>query len=344
MRIECFSDPDIFTTLESEWNTLLSRSITDTIFLTNEWQRTWWKHLGSGELYVLTFRDDAGTLLGIAPLFAEATRTGTRTLALVGCVEVSDYLDVIVASEHAPRVYTALLDTLLHADFPEWEWLHLCNLPAASPTCTQLKTLAEARGLTVQQGVGDVAPLLELPATWEAYLELLDKKQRHEIRRKLRRIEEVQARWYTIDRADILEQAVSDFIDLHKKSRPDKNMFMDARRRDFFQDLARVLFARGWLQLAFLDIHGAPAAAIMNFIYNNDVLVYNSGYDPVQYGAYSPGIVLFARSIQDAIAAGRRRYDFLRGNEEYKYRLGAHDTLVMELHIQRKKIARRKKD
>jgi CelD/BcsL family acetyltransferase involved in cellulose biosynthesis len=336
MQIEWFSDSHIFVTLESEWNALLRRSFTDTIFLTNEWQRTWWEHLGTGELCVITFREDDGTLIGIAPLFAETTNTGECALALVGCVDVSDYLDVIVAYEHSARVYQALLDTLQRADFPAWDWLHLCNLPAASPTNTHLKALAEARGWTVQHGVRDVAPILELPATWEAYLESLDKKQRHEIRRKLRRVEEVQARWYTIDRADALDQAVSDFVELHKKSRPDKNMFMDARMRGFFEQMARRLFARGWLQLSFLEIYGARAAAIMNFIYNNNVLVYNSGYDPVAYGAYSPGIVLFACSIQDAIAAGRRCYDFLRGNEEYKYRLGARDTLVMELHLRRK--------
>lgn len=336
MHIEWFSHPEIFARLEREWNTLLTRSVTDTIFLTHEWQRTWWECLGEGELCLVTVREDDGTLCGLAPLFAETTNQGERALAIVGCVDVSDYLDVIVAREHSERVYAALLDTLLRPDFPPWDWLHLCNLPAASPTNTQLKMLAEARGLTVQHGVRDVAPMLELPTTWDAYLEALDKKQRHEIRRKLRRVNQAPTRWYTIDRADALDQAIGDFVELHKQSRPDKHVFMDARMRGFFEQVARVLFARGWLQLSFLEIHGARAAAIMNFIYNNDVLVYNSGYDPVQYGAYSPGIVLFACSIQDAIAAGRRRYDFLRGNEEYKYRLGAHDTLVMELHIQRK--------
>lgn len=336
MQIEWFSEPEIFARLEREWNALLTRSVTDTIFLTYEWQRTWWECLNEGELCLVTFRQDDGVLVGIAPLFVETTSTGERALALVGCVDVSDYLDVIVAREHTQAVYAALLDTLLRNDFPRWDWLHLCNLPAASPTNTQLKTLAEARGLMVQHGVRDVAPILELPTTWDAYLDALDKKQRHEIRRKLRRVQETQPRWYTIGRAADLDQAVADFIELHKKSRPDKNVFMDARMRGFFERMARTLFAHDWLQLSFLEIHNARAAAILNFIYNNDVLVYNSGYDPVQYGAYSPGIVLFAYSIQDAIAAGRRRYDFLRGNEEYKYRLGARDTLVMELHLHRK--------
>ncbi|MCI0476751.1 MAG: GNAT family N-acetyltransferase [Anaerolineales bacterium] len=335
MKIEWYTDPTIFDELEPEWNTLLARSVSDTLFLTNEWQRTWWRHLGTGNLRVITLREDDGTLLGIAPLFAETGSDGAKSLSLVGCVDVSDYLDLIVARGAEARVYAALLDTLTHADFPAWDWLSLCTLPAASPANTQLKALAEVRGLTVQHGLHDVSPMIELPETWDAYLETLDKKQRHEVRRKLRRIEEAQARWYTIDAADALDQAVTDFVELHKRSRPDKNLFMDARMRGFFGEMARVLFARGWLQLSFLEISGARAAAIMNFVYHNDILVYNSGYDPVQYGAYSPGIVLFARSIQDALTAKRRQYDFLRGNEEYKYRFGARDIQVMELQIGR---------
>jgi CelD/BcsL family acetyltransferase involved in cellulose biosynthesis len=108
---------------------------------------------------------------------------------------------------------------------------------------------------------------------------------------------------------------------------------MDGRMQGFFLDMARCLQSRGWLQLCFLEIEGARAATILNFVYQNDVLVYNSGYDPVKYGPYSPGIVLFAFSLQDAIAAKRRRFDFLRGDEEYKYRFGAHNTNVYELHL-----------
>jgi CelD/BcsL family acetyltransferase involved in cellulose biosynthesis len=335
MKIEWFTDATVFAKLEPEWNPLLARSISDTLFLTNEWQRTWWKHLGNDNLCVITFREDDGTLIGIAPLFAETTSDHAKTFSLVGCVDVSDYLDLIVAAGHEEHVYAALLDTLCRADFPAWDWLHLCTVPAASPTNTQLKALAEARGLPTRHHLHDVSPLVDLPETWDAYLETLDKKQRHEVRRKLRRVADAPTRWYSIDSMEALDQAVADFVELHKKSRPDKNLFMDTRMRAFFGEIARTLFARGWLQLSFLEIADARAASILNFVYHNDILVYNSGYDPIQYGTYSPGIILFARSIQDAIEAKRRRYDFLRGDEEYKYRFGARDTQVMELHIGR---------
>ena len=339
MKIDWFTDAAVFEQLKPEWNALLARSVSDTVFLTREWQSVWWRHLGGGELRVITFRTDAGELLGIAPLFGETGTDGARHLSLIGCVDVSDYLDLIVARGAETQVYAALLETLARADFPAWDWLHLCTLPAASPTNAALDALAQARGWRTQTGLHDVAPVIDLPETWDAYLNTLDKKQRHEVRRKLRRVEEAETRWLTIDAADALDRAVTDFVELHKRSRPDKNVFMDARMQTFFAEIARELFAAGWLQLSFLEIGGARAAAILNFVYRNEVLVYNSGYDPALYGAYSPGIVLFARSIQDAIAARRRRYDFLRGNEEYKYRFGAHDTQVLELHLNRQATA-----
>lgn len=331
MKVRVFTDSSAFEKLQPEWNALLHHSVSDTLFLTWEWQSTWWQHLGAGEPCIIALREEDGALAGIVPFFWEKP----RILALIGCIDVSDYLDAMVAQGCEARVYGALLDVLASADFPSWEMVHFCNLPAASPTNTRLKSLAEARGWQTDWHLHDVSPVIELPATWDAYLAGLDKKQRHEIRRKLRRVEEAHARWHVVTPDEPLDTAVADFIELHKKSRPDKHLFMDARMRSFFVAMARQLHVRGWLQLAFLEIEGARAAAIFNFVYQDRVLVYNSGYDPERYGHLSPGAVLFARSIQDAIAQKRRVYDFLRGDEEYKYRFGAQNTNVYGLHIRR---------
>ncbi len=333
MKIKWFLDGTAFEELASEWNSLLARSASDTVFLTHEWQVTWWRNLGQGELRIITFREADDTLIGIAPLCAHTDAEGRTVLAVIGCVDVSDYLDLIIARGNEARVSAALLDTLARDDFPTWQVLRLCTTPAASLALAELQTQARARGLAVECKRHDVAPIIDLPTTWDAYLETLDKKQRHEVRRKLRRVEEAPMRWYTIETADALDAAVLDFIELHKKSRPAKNLFMDNRTQNFFVEIARALFARGWLQLCFLEIAGVRAATIWNMVYQNLVLVYNSGYDPIQYGSYSPGIVLFAFAIRDAIAAQHQQFDFLRGNEEYKYRFGAKDTQVFELSI-----------
>ncbi len=334
MKIEIFEDGSAFEKLKAEWNMLLHKSVTDSLFLSWEWQSAWWQTLGGGKACIITFREENGVLVGIAPMYWEDAEGGGIALSQVGC-SVSDYLDVVIAKGSVGQVYTALLDTLTRADFPHWDVANFCNLPGASPANSQFKSVAEARGMKTDWRVQTVAPIIPLPATWEDFLATLDKKQRHEVRRKLRRIEELPTRWYMIDRTEDIDAAVADFADLHRKSSADKGAFMTTQMEGFFLQVCRRLFPCHWLQLQFLEVEGARAASMLNFVYNNNVLVYNSGYDPEKYGQYSPGIILNARAIQDAIVAKRAVFDFLRGDEEYKYRFGAHNTNVYELHIRR---------
>jgi CelD/BcsL family acetyltransferase involved in cellulose biosynthesis len=163
---------------------------------------------------------------------------------------------------------------------------------------------------------------------------LLDKKQRHELRRKLRRAEsEADTRFIVVGTEHDLRAEMRRFVELHQKSTPEKDEFMDPQMQGFFFDVASVLQAKGWLQLTFLEIDGHRAASLLNFDYGNSILVYNSGYDPAQFSYLSPGIVVTARCIEHAIALGRGKFDFLRGDEVYKYRFGAQDTKVHRLLI-----------
>jgi CelD/BcsL family acetyltransferase involved in cellulose biosynthesis len=103
----------------------------------------------------------------------------------------------------------------------------------------------------------------------------------------------------------------------------------------FFKAVVVELAQAGWLKLFFIEINGIKAAALLCFDYSNEFLVYNSGYDPEQFADLSPGNVLVSYSIQEAIRLGRRRYDFLRGDEVYKFRFGAEAEPVYDLHITR---------
>jgi CelD/BcsL family acetyltransferase involved in cellulose biosynthesis len=332
MQIEIFENGSAFEILKSEWNGLLRESATDSMFLSWEWQSAWWQTLGGGKACIITFRDPNGKLVGIAPMFWEDAQGGGVALSQMGC-SVSDYLDVMVAKGHVDHVYTALIETLTGTDFPHWDAVNFCNLPEASPMNDQFRTMAEAHGLIADHRVQTVSPFIALPATWDEYLATLDKKQRHEVRRKLRRVEEVPTRWYIIERAEEIDEAVKDFVALHRKSSADKGAFMTSEMEGFFLEICRRLLPAGWLQLQFLEVEGVRAAAMLNFVYQNNVLVYNSGYDPEKYGQFSPGIILNAHSIQDAISSKRRVFDFLRGDEEYKYRFGAQNTNVYEMHL-----------
>jgi CelD/BcsL family acetyltransferase involved in cellulose biosynthesis len=335
LSVQTYHDAGGFETLAGEWSDLLHRSSANTIFLTLEYQRTWWHGLGKGELLILAVRDEE-ELIGIIPLFATTDPGGQRSLATVGCVEVADYLDFIVAQGREEEVYAALVDYLVGPNAPAWDLLDLCNIHQDSPTLTVLPALAEARGWTVETTRDDVCPIVRLPGTWEDYLEMLAGKQRREIRRKLRHTGgQTDVDWYIVGPEHDLEVEVEAFLDLMAASALDKADFLTPRMRDFFRRLSRVTYDAGWLQLVFLTIRGQKAAAYLNFIYDNRVLVYNSGLDWQNFPRAGAGIILTAYCIQHAIEQGREVFDFMQGGERYKYQFGGQDVEVRRLIIRK---------
>lgn len=333
---------DGFAALKAEWNTLLQRSRYNTIFLTYEWQTTWWECLGVGELWIVAFRRaDTDALVGIAPLYLVTPDggrwAGKRKFNLVGCIEVSDYLDIIVEKEWEEAVHAAFYAWLCSADAPAWDVLDLCNLPQDSLTYRLFPNVVNDAIYRVDVSQEDVAPQFVLPLQYDTYLqEQVEKKQRHEIRRKQRRAErETTVDFYYVGPQDNLAAEMDDFVALQQASREDKAEFMTPEMRHFFGVMAQRMQEVGWLRLCFLSINGEKAASLLAFEYNRRYLLYNSGFDPDAYSHLSPGWVLVAYTIQYAIAVGCQVFDFMQGNEEYKYRFGSQDYSVMRVLVSR---------
>jgi CelD/BcsL family acetyltransferase involved in cellulose biosynthesis len=329
MKISVFNDPSCFDVLAVEWSQLLEKSVSKTIFLTPQWQKTWWSALGEGELYVMTFHDDDNTLIGIAPLFYPEP----ERISVVGYKEVTDYVDVIFAKGHEEVCFAALLDHLALVA-PQWVEFIMYNVPEFSVTHRVLPQSAGKIGWKTEVKIEDVCPQITLPTSFDDYLNMLDGKERRELQRKLRRASEETKIVYSTDSAT-LDQDVADFIRLMMASTFAKSDFMNPRMEQYFYAQARAMFNAGWLQLAFLEVEGERAAAYLNFVYDRQVLVYNSGLDPRKFAYLSPGQVLIARLIEQAIAEGNRVFDFLQGTEEYKYKLGGKDIKVFNVAIAR---------
>jgi CelD/BcsL family acetyltransferase involved in cellulose biosynthesis len=331
LSISTYHDTSVFEELAGEWNELLNRSAANTVFLTLEFQRVWWRYLGDGELLVVTMRD-SGELVGIAPLFVAENAEGERVMATIGCVEVADYLDLIAAQGREKDVYTALVDYLMWPEAPAWDVLGLCNIHQDSPTLAILPALVEAQGWTVSITKEDVCPVAQLPPTWDEYLLTLKKKHRHELRRKLRRAEtEEELSWYIAGSEHDVSSEIEDFLDLMAGSAPEKAEFLTPQMRSFFRQLANVMHDAGWLQLTFLKVGGEKVAAYFHFVYAGRVLVYNSGLNWQDFPQLSAGIVLAAYNIRHAIEQGIKVFDFMQGNERYKYHLGGKDAEVRRL-------------
>jgi CelD/BcsL family acetyltransferase involved in cellulose biosynthesis len=326
--------------LAPEWNALLEQTATHVPFMRYEYLNLWWQTRGGGEwpdaeLVLVVARQD-GRLAAAAPLFFTPDWQGRPALLLVGSIEVSDYLDLLVRSEDLPAFLDALLPFLRDAGLPDWQALDLYNLLDDSPTIPALERAARSVGWRCTSEKLQHSPYIPLPGDWEAYLSTVDKKQRHEIRRKLRRAENslVPVDWYIVRNGDSLDGHITDFMDLMRMD-PDKERFLTPAMEEHMRKTAHFAAKVDSLNLAFLDIDGVKAAGYMSFDFLNRLWVYNSGINWQDYSEYSPGWVLLGHLLRWANQEGREAFDFMRGDEDYKYRFGAVDRFVMRVIVER---------
>lgn len=321
-----------------EWNALVAVGVTNAPFLRHEYLSTWWQTRGGGEWpaeaqLCLVSAERDGQLVGIAPLFFSDGK-----LWLLGSVEISDYLDLVASPEDLPHFVAGLLDWLDSSDSaPPFAWsaLEWVNLPENSPTLSALEAESAKRGWSYAAEVYEPTPSIPLPGDFEAYLAGIDKKQRHEIRRKMRRVEEseVPVRWYIVDDAAALDREADAFLALMGQD-PDKQAFLTPEMRRMMHDLICCAFEENCLLMAFMEVGGEKAAGYLVFDYLERLWVYNSGFDR-RFMEYSPGWVLLGYLLQWANEHKRTEFDFMRGNEDYKYRFGAVDRFVTRVTLNR---------
>jgi hypothetical protein len=178
----------------------------------------------------------------------------------------------------------------------------------------------------------DVSPYLLLPADWETYLSQLRKKDRSELRRKLKRLATAEPS-YSFEAGSTSN--VADFVRLHRLSDPAKAQFMTTEMVAVFDQLATAEYEGGWQwQFGFLSLAGQRVAAVAYFIKPGaKILLYNSGYDPA-FSQLSVGLGIKAHLVKVALETGCREYDFLRGSERYKYDLGAQTRQLYRVYLQ----------
>ena len=258
----------------------------------------------------------------------------------------ADYATILAAPEDLSAVASALADYCGGDGDPEhpdpWDAVDLRRLrtgdPAAEALAAAFGTREIERDWTMNIETEEVCPVAPLPASgdFEEYLAGLGKKERHEIRRKVRRAESAGEVLLT-DSPDPLADLEA-FIDLHQKRWGADGLFPDtpggAHSRVFFRRLFELLGPGSPLHLAFLTVDGRRIAAGVAFETADALLYYNAGVDP-EARELSPGVVMVERFVRRALETGKRRMDFLRGNEPYKYEWGAVDEPIQRLLVRR---------
>lgn len=303
------------------WKRLLEGDPNKHVFSTPEWARMWWEEFGSGkELCILTMhRDDE--CVAVVPLYRKVEE-GRKILRFVGGIDLTDYLGPICKVEDRDDVAAALVDWLAETDI-EWDELDAHNMPVPFGFAEFLVERADRRGFAFHLDQEETSAILPLPSDWEEYVQGLASKDRHELRRKRRRLmrdhHDAKVRRAT---EESLETDLRIFVDMHRGAEGHKGHFMSPEVATFFERVAREFMPLGWLRLDFLEIGGRALATTFGFQIDRTLYLYNSAYEP-DAARISPGLFLVSELVKGAIEEGLEVFDFLRGPERYKYQLGS---------------------
>ena len=362
-----------FDTIDAaEWDRLAAANPMATPFSSWAFHRAWWDAYGSNaheQTLAIVEAGGAsdGNLVAIAPLMhrhqVEPSDAATHTTLrhghapdltavaptaktiFFGASYHADYATILGAPARAPEIAEALAHDLSRTsadhDHPApWDAVDLRRLRCGDAFADALAAAFGRReideGWTLNVEREDVCPVVTLPEAggWDAYLATLEKKTRHEIRRKLRRAEDVGP----VELTDSLDPAsdLDAFIELHQKRWGDDGLFPSTQggeqSRTFVRRLFELFGPDGALRLTFLTVGDRRIATGIHIETADGYLYYNAGIDP-DARDLSPGVVMTARYLQRAIAAGKRRLDFLRGDEDYKYDWGAVDEPIQRILV-----------
>ncbi len=297
----------------------------DTLFVLPVWLQTWWQKFGSEfNLHLLVARHQ-NRIVGIAPL-----KVRGNTASIIGSSDVSDYVDFITLPGMEYIFFSCLLNYLANMGIHS---LDIHHIHPESATFRFLIDEAKTQGHQTSCKKDDVSLELGLPTCWDDYLSFLSGKQRHEVRRKLRRLQEAgSVNYRTIQDSDEINCYLNTFFWMFTESRPDKRQYLTASRESFFRSMAINMARQDLLRIGILELNKKPVSIILYFDYENKLYLYNSGYDP-EYRFLSVGLMLILFCIKDSIEKNKDTFDFLKGNEDYKYRLGASEVPLYRCQI-----------
>ena len=297
----------------------------DCLFVLPAWLQVWWGEFGDdSELYLRSIKkgDD---LIGIAPLLLNG-----ESVSFIGSHDVCDFQDFIINPGYEQEFFEVLLENFYQQGITR---LDLRSLRPDSSVVQYLIGQANDLGYEVSCEPDDVSLELDLPSTWEGYLKILKGKQRHEVKRKLRRLDEAgDINYRVVEDLDGVKEVMDTFFDLFRKSRSDKDEFMNPGMESFFKSLALAMAEIKILRFCILELDTRPIAVVMCFDYNDTIYLYNNGYDP-QFNSLSVGVNSKVFVIKDSIQRGKKKYDFLKGAETYKRRLGGQEVPLSRCQI-----------
>ena len=238
------------------------RPIRRTFFHTPAYLKLYWEEFGEQpEHLLLAFaEEDDGRQVG-----AVAFERIGEVLRFLGGTEVTDYMGPVGVTDSQPQIAAELWRALLSRE--DWSGADLRGLAQDRSWVALLREAASAEGLRVEEteDQNGVAPFLELAPSWDAYLEALPAKMRHEIKRKAKKLEAEAGQFHIVSATpETLKQFLDRFVELHRMSEGPKGVFMQPGMEIFFRRLGEAFLPSGVFRLSFIDVEvcGRPERSV----------------------------------------------------------------------------------
>ncbi len=317
MPIEELTSIEQLQSIEPLWRELWQRDPAATPFQSPDWTLPWFRHFGSGEILAIAVRKN-GQLDALAPLFIlRDDDDPSESLGMLIGTGNTDYLDVL-STPNAP--VEAMLTRLAAADCAIWDLQQLRSgsplLSAAAPEgCEDLVELHDACLVLSIDGAGD-----ELQNITSTHF-------RKKLRYYRRSLEREGAVSFETPTAETLDSFMQTLFDLHAarwKVRGLPGMLAAEVDQSFHREVARCMLEAGALRMYAMRAGDRVVAIFYGFAHHGTVNYYLGGYDP-SLEKLSPGTLIVAHAIGEAVRGGATTFDFLRGAEDYKYAWGAQD-------------------
>ncbi|RMG55987.1 MAG: GNAT family N-acetyltransferase [Acidobacteria bacterium] len=315
-----------------EWNALVGRSHTQTVFQTYEWHASWWKTLGSGRQPLVLLVEEGRELRGIAPLMWSERRLWGRQRKIIEFIGAgsSDYCDFIVDRDH-PEALPLLVQWLSeHAG--EWDVLHLSDIPNTTPTLSLLPRLFCSYGYLTDVRKLYEAPtrLLGDPVADKQCVKKKSLRRHYNYFRRRGRLDVKHCR---------TEEEICQYLDLFFQQHIERraltdvpSQFLNERQRAFYRTLVRELAPTGWLLFSVVLFNDIPLAFHFGFEFGDRLVWYKPTFN-VRYAKHSPGEVLIKYLLEYAIERQMAEFDFTIGEESFKYRFANHVRYNYAIHV-----------
>ena len=320
IQISIIKTPEQWHLLKPQWNLLLESSRSGTCFLTFQWLKAWSECFmnKNDKLYIITFHEK-DSLIGAAPFYIHKKKHGpitARELKFIGTPQAgSDYLDVIIKKSRETKVANALYGHLIKKGSADWDILSLHDIPSASLFLLHFLNRIEKEGKYVEITPGAYCPVTKINGSFDDYFSNLSKWRKKKFKQDFRIIHRDQNVRHVVGTGKQAKGRLSEFFEFYNK----KSNWPGEKLQQMLNRYIEHCESEPPVQIDLLQVNGKTVAGLLHLKHKNALAMYLMVIDKDFNPKLSLGNLLVGMCIENATMEGYTIYDFLKGDETYKF-------------------------